>query len=143
MSLDITGLGSIANLIQDGIDKIWPSKTDQEKAQAAQLLAELDGAIKLAQAQIETNTAEAANSSVFVAGWRPWVGWVCGSAFAWSFVGQPVCQFFLTAFGVHFAQLPTLDLSQMTPVLTGMLGLAGMRTYERVQGVQTKGKGNG
>lgn len=142
MGLDITGLGGIASLIQDGIDKIWPNKTAQQKAAAAQLMAELNGQIELTKAQIATNTAEAGNASTFVSGWRPWIGWVCGAAFAWTFVLEPLGSFVAAATG-HPLNLPNLNLSQMMPVLLGMLGLGTMRSFERVKGVQTKGKGNG
>lgn len=134
MGLDITGIGSIASLIQDGIDKIWPDKTDQQKAAAAQLMAQLQGALDLAKAQIGVDNTEAQSHSLLVAGWRPFIGWVCGSSFAWVFVGQPFLSFVLAAAGVHLT-LPDLDLSQMMPVLIGMLGLGGLHSYERVKGV--------
>lgn len=87
------------------------------------------------QAQAAVNAEEAKSTNLFVSGWRPFLGWVFGSSFAWVFVVQPILTFVLKAFG-HPVELPTLDLSQMTPMVTGMLGLAGMRTYEKIQGAQ-------
>ncbi len=82
--------------------------------------------------------AEANNKNVFVAAWRPAIGWACGAAFAWQYVVGPVAQFTLAAFGQKVA-LPVLDTGEMMPVLMGMLGLGGMRTYEKVTGVAAKG----
>lgn len=93
---------------------------------------ELAGTIAALQGQLDANKAEASSANWFVAGWRPFIGWVCGSAFAWAFVLQPFCAFFLSSAGRHIV-LPTLDLSTMMPVLLGMLGLGGLRTYEKVQ----------
>lgn len=87
------------------------------------------------QAQAAVNAKEAENPNLFIAGWRPAVGWVCASAFAWVYVLQPVITFILAAFQ-HPVMLPTLDFSQMSTVLMGMLGLSGMRTYEKSQGAQ-------
>jgi hypothetical protein len=87
------------------------------------------------QAQDAVNAEEAKNPNLFIAGWRPFLGWVCGASFAWVFVVQPIASFVLNAVG-HPMTLPTLDLSQMSTVLMGMLGLSGMRTYEKVQGAQ-------
>lgn len=95
---------------------------------------ELVGELTEAQEQIEVNKQEAASQSFFVSAWRPFVGWTCGSAFAWTFVLQPFAAFVLNAFGKHLS-LPTLDLSNLMPVLLGMLGLGAMRTYEKVQAV--------
>lgn len=95
---------------------------------------ELVGQLTEAEDQIEVNKQEAASQSAFVAGWRPFIGWVCGGAFAWTFVLQPFMAFFLAVFGKHLT-LPSLDLSNLMPVLLGMLGLGAMRTYEKVQGV--------
>lgn len=86
------------------------------------------------QAQVDQKEAE--SPSLFVAGWRPAVGWSCASAFLYSFVVQPFAVFAVSLAGSH-VQVPSLDLSQMMPVLLGMLGLAGMRTYEKTQGVSS------
>ncbi len=137
MGLDITGFGAVANLVQDGIDKIWPSKTDQEKAQAAAFMAQLQGALSLAEEQIKANQTEAASTKTFVAGWRPFIGWVCGAAFAWNFLGEPVLAFASIAVG-HPVTAPYLDLSQMMPVLLGMLGLGSMRSLEKIKGVNNR-----
>lgn len=79
-------------------------------------------------AQTTVNAAEASDKSLFVAGWRPFVGWTCGVAFAFNFVAIPL----LGTVGVHVPPLPTDTL--MAPLM-GMLGLGGMRTYEKVTGV--------
>lgn len=142
MGLDITGIGSVASLIQDGIDKIFPSKTDEQKAQAALLLTQVQGAIANAEKQLDVNAAEAANTSILVAGWRPAIGWICGFSFGWVFVLQPMLAFALVAIG-HPIKLPDLDMSQMMPVLLGILGLGGMHSYERVKGVSKGRKSDG
>jgi Holin of 3TMs, for gene-transfer release len=118
--------------------KIDPTVALQKQTELAELQlniqATLENKIQDAiSAQIEVNKQEAASPSLFVAGWRPWIGWTCGMAFAWAFVLQPLLTFALAAAG-HKMDLPTLDLSQMMPVLLGMLGLGAMRTYEKIQG---------
>jgi hypothetical protein len=124
----ITGLGEVAGLATNIIDKIWPNKTEQEKA-------ELQAALVMVQGQLEVNKAEAASPSVFVAGWRPFIGWVCGAACAWNWIGLPVVKAFLPlAAGVSINMAPA-DLTEMLPVLMGMLGLGGLRTFEKVKRV--------
>lgn len=126
----------------DKLVGLIPDPAAREKARLeaeAQLVAQQDEMVKafLAsdQAQAATNSEEAKNSNLFISGWRPFLGWVFGGSFAWVFVVQPILSFILKAVG-HPVELPVLDLSQMTPLVTGMLGLAGMRTYEKMQSVQ-------
>jgi len=80
------------------------------------------------QAQLDVNKTEAAHKSLFVAGWRPFIGWVCGVSMAFNFIGVPIG----VAFGLT---LVPLELTVMMPVLMGMLGLGGLRTYEKVKKV--------
>ena len=80
--------------------------------------------------QADINLEEAKSTNLFIAGWRPSLGWVCSAAFAWVYVVQPILSFFFAA-AKHPIALPVLDFSQMSPILTGMLGLAGLRTYEK------------
>jgi hypothetical protein len=80
------------------------------------------------------NKVEAASRSVFVAGWRPFVGWACGVSLAWSYICQPILTFALVQAG-YGVELPALDMSQMMPVLMGMLGLGGLRSFEKYKGV--------
>jgi hypothetical protein len=72
---------------------------------------------------------------VFKGGWRPFIGWVCGSAFAYHFVLQPVIVFVVLAVGVDLPPLPEFDMTSLMTVLMGMLGLGGLRTYEKKQGI--------
>lgn len=87
--------------------------------------------------QTQINAVEAANTNIFVSGWRPFIGWVCGTAFAYKFVLQPFIIFILLACGSKFDPkiLPMLDWSEMSTVLVGLLGLGGMKTFEKVKGV--------
>lgn len=135
--MSITGIGEIANFATDLVNKFWPDKTQAEKDQLALQVQQMTIAANLTQGQIDVNKAEASNQSIFVAGWRPFVGWVCGAAFGWTFVIGPLLSFTLSAFKISVA-LPQLDLSQLSPVLMGMLGLGVMRTVEKVNGLRMK-----
>ena len=123
----VTGIGEVADLAKDVIGRIWPDKSAQEQA-------ELSAALLVVQGQLAVNQAEAASSSVFVSGWRPFVGWVCGAAFAWNWIGLPIAAAGLQLAGVTLALAPA-DLTEMMPVLLGMLGLGALRTHEKVKGV--------
>jgi hypothetical protein len=122
--MDITGLSGLVNT---AINKIWPDKTEAEKQQLA-------AAVMVVQGQMDINKVEAANPSVFVSGWRPFIGWVCGSACAWNWIGLPIAKLTAVILG-HSIDLSPADLTEMMPVLLGMLGLGGLRTLEKFKGV--------
>jgi len=90
---------------------------------------------ELAKGQIEINKAEATHKSIFVAGWRPATGWVCSVALAWHFVGQPLAVFVIAYTGLEAPPLPAFDMDSLLTVLLGMLGLGGLRTFEKTKGV--------
>jgi len=127
MSLLDTGLGSVADLAKLAVNRIWPDKTEQERQ-------ELAAAVALVQGQLEINRTEAASPSLLVAGWRPFIGWVCGMACAWNWIGLPVAKFACAYLG-HPLALSPADTTEMLPLLMGMLGLGGLRTFEKTKGV--------
>ena len=127
MSLDVTGIGAVADLASNIIGKLFPDKTAQEQAQLA-------AALTIVQGQLDANKVEAASPSLFVGGWRPFIGWVCGVGCAWNWIGLPVA-LFIAEFVGHPLALHPADLSEMMPLLLGMLGLGGLRTVEKIQGV--------
>jgi hypothetical protein len=90
---------------------------------------------ELAKGQLEVNKAEAASGSVFKGGWRPAIGWVCASAFAYHFVLQPIILFVALAAGIDMPALPEFDMASLMTVMMGMLGLGGLRTYEKQKGI--------
>jgi hypothetical protein len=124
---DLFGVGEVAGLANTVINKLWPDKTEQEKQ-------ELAAAVMVVQGQIDTNKEEAKSPSVFVSGWRPFIGWVCGMACAWNWIGLKVALFIAAYLGKNLNITPA-DITEMMPVLLGMLGLGGMRTVEKIQGV--------
>ena len=85
-------------------------------------------------AQIEVNKEEAKHRTVFVAGWRPFTGWVCATALAYHFILEPVIVFGLALYNIQLT-LPQFDMASLLTVLMGMLGLGGLRTYEKNQGL--------
>ena len=118
------------NLINTGLEKFIPDaniRTQAAQEMATQMNLQVIG-------QIELNKAEAQSQSLFVAGWRPFIGWTCGAAYAYTFVIQPFLVFVLGAFGVTLPPLPHLDWSELSFVLFGLLGLGAMRTYEKKLG---------
>ena len=107
---------------------------DKEKRAAAEREIEAQLTTHLAKidlAQLDINKTEAAHRSVFVSGWRPFIGWSCGAAMALNFIVFPLASFVLAQTG-HLVKLPTLDMSEMMPVLMGLLGLGGLRTVEKI-----------
>ena len=86
------------------------------------------------QSQAHVFEQEAASRNVFVAGWRPFIGWTCGSAFAWSYFLMPVCNFILGALGHPLVNV-SFDMNTLTSVMYGLLGLGGLRTFEKIKGV--------
>ena len=106
-----------------------------DKDLKAKLQHELDTEIHKANlAQIDVNKAEASHKSLFVAGWRPFVGWVCAGALAYHFILQPILVFAISVYGVSIT-LPEFDMGSLMTILMGMLGLGGLRTLEKVQKV--------
>ena len=137
--MDITGIGSILDFGGKLIDRIWPDPTEAAKmkvamyqAEKAGELAELNAAWDNAKAQLEVNKVEAGHESLFVSGWRPFIGWVCGVAFAYKFILAPLIAFILAIFG-HDVKLPEIAFDEMLTVLLGMLGLGAMRSFEKVR----------
>ncbi len=85
--------------------------------------------------QIEINKAYAQQRFIFVAGWRPFLGWGLATAMIWHFVLAPVTMFGFAYAGMEAPELPTFDMDSLRTVLLGMLGLGGLRTYEKQKGL--------
>ena len=123
------------------IDRVIPDKDAAQKAKDALASSESIQEFKILLGQLEVNVREAMHPSIFVAGWRPWIGWVCGMAFAYTYLLLPFMLFLVFTFGnaemvKQVAALPELDIMTMMPVLLGMLGLSGMRTTEKIKGAE-------
>ena len=114
------------------IDKLIPDPAARDAARLDLLKLQQSGELAAMLAQTEINKVEAANSSVFVSGWRPAIGWVCALAMAYQYLLRP----FLVAFNPVLA-FPGLD-DNLWQLLAGMLGLGGLRTFEKVNGVASR-----
>ena len=130
-------ISSIAGLANTLITKIWPDPKDQASAEALLIKTQMDAALAQAQQQIDINKIEAASTNVFVSGWRPFVGWVCGSAFALHFLLLPLLNWLAELFGRSAIAIP-FDMATLSTVLMGMLGLGTMRSVEKWRGVASK-----
>lgn len=125
MALDPISAGlDLANTV---VNKIWPDKSEQERAQLA-------AAVQLVQGQMDINKAEAASSSVFTSGWRPAIGWVCAAALAAQYIARPLLQWAGVLTGHDWPTLPGID-DNLWQLMLGMLGLGGLRSFEKFKGV--------
>ena len=135
MALDaVTALFEIGGKV---LDRVFPDPTQQAAARLELLKLQQSGELTQIAGQMEINKVEAASSSVFVSGWRPAIGWICGAGFAVQFVIGPLAEWGSALYG-HPVKFPTMDTGTMMPLLLGMLGLGGMRTAEKMQGVASK-----
>ena len=125
--MDATGIGAVADLASTVISRLWPDKTEQERAQLA-------AALTIVQGQLDANKAEASSPSPFTSGWRPGVGWVCVAALACQYIARPLVQWGSIVSGHPLPDLPGID-AQLWELMLGMLGLGGLRSYEKVKGV--------
>jgi len=124
-------IGPVTGLLDKFIeDKDTKAKLAHDLATMAERHAQ-----ELAKGQLEINAAEAKHRSIFVAGWRPFIGWTCGIALAWHFVLAPIVIFGAGYAGVALPELPTFDMDSLMTVLLGMLGLGGLRTFEKAKGL--------
>lgn len=134
MALGIDPISAIANTVTTIIDKIFPDAGQAAQAKLELAKMQLKGDIDALAGQLAINQAEAGHSSVFVAGWRPFIGWVCGCSFAYMYLVGPIITQISIAYGYNWP-LPPVDMENMLYLLGGMLGLGGLRSYEKVKGV--------
>ena len=127
------GAEGILKGVKDVVSIFKADPLEVLKLEQAIATAEMNLALGLSQAQNKVNEIEAASQDKFVSRWRPAIGWVCGAAYAYSFVLQPFLVFLLTAAGDHLdaAQLPHIDVGELSMVLMGMLGLGAMRSFDK------------
>jgi hypothetical protein len=124
------GIGEAITAGLKVIDKFIPDPA--AKAEAEKELR--NGLLEYDKGQMEVNKAEAVHRSVFVAGWRPFVGWVCGGGFALHVLVLPVANYVLVATGGKVIDI-AFDMNVLMTVLMGMLGMGGLRTYEKLKGL--------
>lgn len=138
-------LSALFDLGKTAIEKIWPdpSKRADELFRLEQLKQQGDLALMKAQVdlllgQIEINKAEAQSSSLFVAGWRPFAGWIGGVAFAYAAIIEPIARFVAKVAYGYQGNFPEINTELTIQVLLGMLGLGLMRSFDKKQGTDTK-----
>ncbi len=143
--VDPVTISGLFNIGKSVIERIWPDPAKQSEAmlQLEKLrqdgdVAQLQAYVELISGQLEINKAEAQHKSIFVAGWRPFIGWTGGLAIAYKFLVYPL----LTWVWVLFAEIgveppPNIDATELWPIILGMLGLGTMRSYEKTQKVDT------
>lgn len=119
------------------IDRLWPDPTQAAAAKLELLKLQQSGDLAQITGQLEINKAEAQNASVFVSGWRPFIGWVCGMALAYQYLIRPLALAIAAGLGHPIVEMPGLD-SSLWELMFGMLGLGGLRTMEKLNGVASK-----
>ena len=116
------------------VDRLIPDRAAAEKAKAEMEAELIRASNEAALAQVEVNKIEAGHSSVFVAGWRPSIGWVCAAGLAWAFVLAPIASWALMVLGIK-AELPAIQFDHLFELVLAMLGIGGLRTFEKLRGV--------
>lgn len=124
----------ISPILAPLLDRI-PNENERQRAREQVEGQMLSAMTSLVQGQLEINKQEAAHPSIFVSGWRPGIGWICGISLGWNYILQPIVSWIAFASGIDIGNAPQLDTGELTTILLGMLGLGGLRTYEKRLGV--------
>jgi hypothetical protein len=119
--------------ITDIIDRILPDKDAALKAKAQLDMLQQQGELQIILGQLEVNKEEARSDSTFVAGWRPFIGWTCGLALAYEYLIMPLLSWICLNVGLESP--PHLVMDGMMELVMAMLGMAGLRTFEKTKGV--------
>lgn len=131
----ITLLLSVGNKL---IDHFFPDANQAAAAKLRLLEMQQNGDLQVMASQMEINKIEAQNPSLFVSGWRPFIGWGCGFAFLYVALFEPIIRFIASVGFKYAGAFPTIDATITMQVLLGLLGLAGMRSWEKKEGVASK-----
>lgn len=143
--MNLLGIGDLIGGIGKIADDLFTS--DEERMKIA--LQEEALQVDVIKGQLDVNKAEAQNQSVFVAGWRPFIGWVGGMAMAYQFIAYPLMTWGWTFFQARgwvppsIGAPPVIDADKLWVILTGMLGMAGLRSFDKLKGTQTNAVGGG
>ena len=130
-----SGLGTLARDLRAAITGKEPIDATKA-AELALKVQELESSIVTAQTQI--NLAEASHTSIFVSGWRPFIGWTCGLALFYNYIFMPLFSYIAVWVSPEAPSMPVLESGELTTLLFGMLGLGGLRTYEKKNSVASK-----
>ena len=126
MVLGIDTLVTFANTV---LERVIPDPAQRAQAQLEVIKLQQSGELAAMTAQTDINKTEAGSSSIFVSGWRPYIGWICGFAITYQYLVRP----FIVAFLPQY-QFPGLD-DNLWQLTMGMLGLGGLRSFEKFKGV--------
>jgi Holin of 3TMs, for gene-transfer release len=130
-------LEAVLGLATSLIDRVFPDPAQKSAAQLELLKLQQSGELAQITGQLDINKAEATNPNLFVSGWRPAIGWVCALALAYQYLVRPLSGTVATIAGYILPPLPGLD-DNLWQLMMGMLGMGGLRTFEKVQGVASK-----
>jgi hypothetical protein len=130
-------LPTLLPALTEVLDRVIPDQAAAAKAKLEMEAKLLEAATAQASQQAEINKIEAQHSSIFVAGWRPYIGWVCGMAIAWAFLFAPMLSWLLPVLGV-VSVVPPLQTEFLLELVFAMLGLGGLRTFEKLKGVASR-----
>jgi hypothetical protein len=131
----ITAILGIGNKL---IDHFFPDANQAAAAKLKLLEMQQNGDLQVMASQMEINKIEAQNPSLFVSGWRPFIGWGCGIAFLYAALFEPFIRFVSTVIFKYNGAFPVIDTQLTLQILLGLLGLAGMRSWEKKEGVASK-----
>ncbi len=129
------GIGEVATLINTAVTRIWPDASEHEKGKLALLQQELAGNLSVALAQSKVNEISAASPSIFVAGARPFIMWICGVGLLYASLLEPLLRYIAVVGFDYAGKFPVINSDITLQVLLGMLGLGGMRSVEKTKGV--------
>jgi hypothetical protein len=123
------------DLIKTGLDKFFPDADLELKGKLEAAASEINNSYQLQLSQLEINKVEAGSTSIFVSGWRPAIGWVCGVSLLYAALVEPIARFVATVLFTYTGLFPIINTELTLQILLGLLGLAGMRSFEKSKGV--------
>jgi len=123
------------DLIKTGLDKFFPDADTELKGKLAEAASQINNDYQLQLAQLEINKVEASSTSLFVSGWRPGCGWICVISLGYVAIIEPIARFIASVMFSYTGIFPVIDTDITMQILMGLLGLAGMRTFEKHKGV--------